>query len=560
MKFIDFKYERPNFQELEKNLRILLRDFNDSQSFKEENNIFIRINRIRNHVSTMVKLCFIRHSMDIDNEFYKNEQNFLDEKLPNYMELESIFYKSILSSRYREELEKTWGSQLFKLADMQSKTFSKNIIEDLVEENKLVTSYSVLIASAKIDFMGKKRNLSQISAFKEDADRNIRKEAHEAYNLFFEKNQTQLDNIYDRLVKTRDRMAKKLGFENFIELGYLRMGRSDYGQEDVQKYRNQVYRDVVPLSIEINKIRKKNLGIDKIRYYDENVNFLSGNPKPRGDYKFVLENARKMYGEISKETQVFFDFMLNNSLMDLLSRRGKMAGGYCDYLEDYRSPFIFANFNGTRGDIDVLTHEIGHAFQTYMSRDLEILDYSFPTSEAAEIHSMTMEFIAYPWMELFFAEDSNKYRFSHLTSAINFIPYGVLVDEFQHRVYEKPNMSSRDRKEIWRELERKYLPERDYEGSEFLDKGGFWYRQAHIFEAPFYYIDYTLAQVIAFEFFNKLRENRSLAWKDYLRICQLGGSKSFLGILEAGNLENPFIDGNIRKIINPIKTYLKSIS
>ena len=222
-------------------------------------------------------------------------------------------------------------------------------------------------------------------------------------------------------------------------------------------------------------------------------------------------------------------------------------------------PFIFSNFNGTSGDIDVLTHEAGHAFQVYCSKDYQIPEYHWPTYEACEIHSMSMEFFTWPWMELFFKEDTAKYRFTHLSEALLFIPYGVTVDEFQHFVYAHPEASPQDRKAAWREIEKKYLPHRDYEDNDYLERGGYWHQQGHIFGDPFYYIDYTLAQICAFQFWKRSRENRETAWADYLRLCQAGGSQSFLELVGLANLISPFEDGCIASVVKVIEDWLDGV-
>ena len=263
-----------------------------------------------------------------------------------------------------------------------------------------------------------------------------------------------------------------------------------------------------------------------------------------------------MYEDLSKETGEFFKFMQENHLMDLVAKKGKAGGGYCTFIEDYKAPFIFSNFNGTSGDIDVLTHEAGHAFQVYSSRHFEIPEYYWPTYEACEIHSMSMEFFTWPWMDLFFKEDTDKYKFSHLSDALLFLPYGVSVDEFQHWVYENPEATPKERKLQWREIEKKYLPHKDYEGNDYLENGGFWQRQGHIYNSPFYYIDYTLAQICAFQFWKRSRENQEEAWADYVKLCKLGGSMSFTKLVEAANLISPFEDGCVESVVGEIETWL----
>ena len=469
------------------------------------------------------------------------------------------FYQALVGSKYKEQLEKNWGKQLFRLANLTLKTFKDEIIPDLQQENKLTSAYNKLIASAKIPFDGKDRNLAGMLPFMQSKERTTRKEAWEAYTHFFVEHEKKIDEIYDGLVKVRHRIAKKLGFENFIELGYSRLQRSDYDVQMVASYRKQVLETLVPFANELKERQRKRLNLDKLYYYDESLKFLSGNPTPKGNPDWIVENGKKMYSELSPETKEFFEFMIEHELLDLLSKDGKVSGGYCTYIPNHKAPFIFSNFNGTAGDVDVLTHEAGHAFQVYSSREMEIPEYNFPTLEACEIHSMSMEFITHPWMELFFKEDTEKYKFYHISEALLFIPYGVTVDEFQHWVYENPEATPEERKKAWREIEEKYLPFKDYEDNDFLNKGGFWFKQGHIFKTPFYYIDYTLAQVCAFQFFIKSMKDHKKAWNDYFTLCKAGGSQSFLELVKLAGLKNPFDKGTVGSVVEPLKELLNTI-
>jgi len=559
IRFSDYKYERPDIEKISKEFDNLLEKFENAKDVETQNEVIRQINKLRNTIDTMGTLVNIRHSINTEDEFYKKEQDFIDENEPNFQNLVFKYYKVLVNSRFRKELEGKWGSQVFNLAELQLKSFSEEIIDDLVNENRLTTEYDNLIASAKIEFEGETRNLSQMFPFIESKDRDVRKKAYEAYTNFFEENESEFDRIYDELVKVRDKMAKKLGYKNYVQFGYDRLGRTDYDSKMVANYRKQVYESLVPVVVELMDRQRKRLGLDELRYYDEPLWYLTGNATPKGSPEWILDNGKKMYKELSKETDQFFKFMVERELLDLVSKRGKMSGGYCTIIPDYNSPFIFSNFNGTSGDVGVLTHEAGHAFQSFMSMDYELPEYKFPTYEACEIHSMSMEFITWPWMELFFEDDVEKYKFSHLSDAINFIPYGTTVDEFQHFIYENPEATPEMRKSKWREIEKKYLPFRDYEDNDFLNRGGYWFKQGHIFQTPFYYIDYTLAQVCAFQFWIKDRENHEKAWEDYMRLCKAGGSLPFLELVKLGNLENPFVDGTISKVVKPLKEYLDSV-
>lgn len=559
MVFKDYQYIRPNMEELQSQLEALFEGFEGAESLQQQNSIMEDINRLCNEFESMESIVYIRHTCDTRDELYEGENDYIDEAKPIFEGLKSRYYRLLVNSKFRSELEALWGSQLFTLADLTLKTFKPEIVEDLQKENKLASQYTKLRASAKIQFKGEERNLSQMEPFTQSMNRDERREAQEAIIEFYKQNEEGFDEIYDDLVKIRHQIAQKLGYENYVQLGYDRLNRSDYGPAMVGNYRRQVLEDIVPVATKLRARQQQRLGLQQLMHYDEPLEFLTGNATPKGEPDWIIANGRKMYEEMSQETNEFFDFMLQHQLLDLVAKAGKAGGGYCTYISKYQSPFIFSNFNGTSGDVDVLTHEAGHAFQVYCSRGFGVPEYTWPTYEACEIHSMSMEFIAWPWMNLFFKEDEEKHKFSHLSGALLFIPYGVLVDEFQHWVYENPEVTPKERRAKWRELERKYLPHRDYGDDDFLNGGGYWFRQGHIFKDPFYYIDYTLAQVCAFQFWVKSRENRSAAWEDYLKLCRAGGSKSFLGLVELAGLKNPFEDGCIRKVIPHIEEWLDTI-
>jgi len=559
MKFTEMQYNRPDMKELEIKFTELLTRFKTSSILDDANSIMVKINDLRADIESMAELVSIRHTIDTTDSFYEEEQDFIDENMPIYQGLIAKYYGVLIHSKLRPELEEKWGTQLFNMATLNIKTFSPKIIEDLQLENKLSSEYTKLIASAKIMFQGEERTLSQLTPFRLSTDRNMRKNANEAKYDFFSKNETKLDGIYDGLVKVRTKIAKKLGYKNFVQLGYDRMLRSDYNAEMVANYRKQVKEVIVPIATKLRERQCKRLDLDHLYYYDEGISFKSGNAKPHGNPQWIVNNGKKMYEELSVETGEFFNFMIQNELMNLESKKGKAGGGYCTFIANYKSPFIFSNFNGTSGDVDVLTHEAGHAFQAYCSRNYAVPEYYFPTNEAAEIHSMSMEFLTWPWMNLFFEEEELKYKFNHLSESLLFLPYGVTVDEFQHFVYNNPEASPAERKTAWRDIEKKYLPHRDYAGNDYLERGGFWYQQGHIFGSPFYYIDYTLAQFCAFQFFKKANDNREDAMANYMNLCSAGGSKSFLGLIQLANLKSPFEDGCIESAIGDVENWLDGV-
>ena len=556
-KFSQMKFKKPDLKKIERDCDAIINEFTSAETFEDQNKALKKMFKYSQHLYTNFSIAYVKYTCDTQDPQNVANQELIDEISPLIGVFSNRFNKALVSSKFRPELEAKWGKHLFNMVECQLETFDEKIVPELQEINKLSSEYTKLMAAAKIEFRGETYNLSQMGKFSTSPDRKTRKEAAIASSKFFEDNFDKIGEIYDKLVKTRHAMALKLGYENFIELGYKSLTRTDYNADDVKGYREQIYTDLVPLTNKLFKEQAKRLKIRNPQAYDYNIMFLSGNATPKGDRDYLVDKASKMYAELSPETDAFFTFMKENELLDLETRQGKAGGGYMTYFPDYKAPFIFSNFNGTSGDVDVLTHEVGHAFQGYMSRYISCPDYHMPTAEACEIHSMSMEFIAHPWMEYFFNEEADKYRYSHTVDALTFIPYGVAVDEFQHFVYENPEITHEERCAKWREIEKKYLPHKKYDHTPVLERGGYWMRQGHIFGTPFYYIDYTLAQVVAFQFFNEARRDHGKAWRKYVKLCKMGGKYPFTELLKRANLKNPFVAGTVKNTVKPLKRYLK---
>ena len=558
MKFVDFEYKRLDFEEMKEKYEKYIDELSKINDPKKFMDVFNEINEYRGHIQSMQTICSIRHTINTADEFYDKENEYWDNTMPLLQQYEVALAKLLLDCPFKNELD--IPETFYKLSENSLKAFSPEIIEDLQEENKLATEYGKLKSSAKIEFDGEIYNLASIAPKMLDADREVRRRATIAGNHFYEENEAKFDEIYDKLVKVRDRIAKKLGYKNFTPLGYIRMNRLDYDEKMVENYRRQVVEDIVPITVELRKRQAKRIGVDELKAWDDAYKFKTGNPTPKGGIDELVNAALKMYTEMSPETADFFKMMVNQELFDLPTRPNKEMGGYTTGIYDYKVPFIFSNCNGTSGDVDVLTHEAGHAFQAYCTfKNVKVPDLCFPTLESAEINSMSMEFFAHPWTELFFKEDNTKYHYDHIASALTFLPYGCLVDHFQHEVYNHPEMTPAERKATWRRLENMYIPDANYDEIPLLERGGYFYRQGHIFQSPFYYIDYTLAQVCALQFYTRSLNKDPEAWNDYVRICGLGGTKTFTEIVRDANLKVPFEDGCLKEVASKMKEVLNSI-
>jgi len=558
MKFGEITFKKPDINAYEVEFNSLINKFESAADFNSQKKTLIEINNKRDEFDTMQQLAFIKFTGNTQDEALKKQTDYMDKILPISENLNSKYYKSLLNSKYKDQLISKWGNRIFDLANYKLKGFDPSIMKDLAEESRLASEFIKIKGSASIEFEGKKENLAGINKYLSSNDRSLRKKANQARWDFFLEKQEELDELFDQLVKVRHSMATKLGFDNFVKLGYIKMDRVDYDENMVSDFRDSIRKHIVPLATKIRRDQQNRLGLDELEAYDMGYFFKTGNPMPKGSPEEILKQAGRMYSELSDDTDEFFKHLMQHDLIDVINRPGKAIMGYCWYLSSYQHPYIFANFNGTKGDVDVLTHEAGHAFQYYCCRKNEIIEYRSPGSETAEIHSMAMEFLTYPWMESFFKEDTQKYFYFHMSGAVTFLPGGCKGDHFQQIVYENPNMTPDERGEVWNELSKLYEPDVKRLDHPVYNKGRDWHRVGHFFESPFYYIDYVMAQICALQFLEKNKKDSKAAWDDYLRLCKLGGSISYLDLLKQANLKSPFDEATVASVSATIASRLEN--
>lgn len=513
-------------------------------------------------LSTIISLVNYRHTINTLDEKYTKLQDLLDVILPSIQEASQEISHLIYNNKYREDLEKEFGKLYFDQIALSLKTFSSEIVDDLIKENQEQSKYVNLISSAKIEFNGNTYSIPQMGKFTSSMDRDTRLKAFDKVMEFYATHDEEIGQIYSDMIKTRTKIAKKLGYDNFVQLGYDRMSRLDWNPSDAKIYREKILKYIVPLAEKIASNQKDRLGYkDDTRFADYAIFYKTGNPTPKGSPEELIQQARKMYSEMNPIASKYFDFMVDHGCMDLVSKPNKAGGGYMDYLPGLNTALIFSNFNGTSGDVDVLTHEFGHSLQGFLgASETDVPYYRTPGMECAEMHSMSMEYLTYPWMKYFFKEDTDKYLYQHLCDAITFIPYGCIVDAFQTYCYENPNMTHDERKAYWRYLEKEYIPHREYSDNAFLASGGYWERQHHIFENPLYYLDYTIAQVVSLEFFEESLADHKKAFEKYLAFDKLGGKYPFRKLLKEANIRNPFDGDTLKEVAESTIKYLDSFN
>ena len=558
MKFSEMTYTRPDPEAVKATLAGLTERLKAARNYQEAREVFLSQQAESGHILTAATLASVRHSIDTRDAYYDAEETFWNNFFPELRAVQQEWTHAMLASPFRQEFAQEYGDIMFTNAEMELKTFSPAIIPQLQKENELTQAYEKVLATAQIPFEGGVYTLSQLSPFKTDPDDARRLAAWKAEGQWYKDNQPELDRLYDELVKLRDEMGRKLGYEGYTTLGYYRMGRNCYTKDDVEKFRAAVVKYLVPVADSIYRRQAERLGKTyPMSFADNALEFRSGNPRPVGTPDEILAQGMKFYRELSPETEEFFRTMLDGELLDVLSTEGKRSGGYCTGIPDYEVPFIFANFNGTQHDVEVVTHEAGHAFECWLNRKRVPLECIWPSMEACEVHSMSMEFFAWPWAEGFFGPDTRKFLYSHLASALTFIPYGTMVDHFQHEVYAHPEMTPAERHGVWKRLLGVYMPWMRLDGEiPFYSEGEGWQRQHHIYSSPFYYIDYCLAQTVSLEFWAMIQKDLKDAWRHYMAYTEQGGSRTFTELLANAGLESPFDEATLRGVCEKAKAWL----
>lgn len=558
MKVSQLPYERVTIEELKEASSRIVQAIREADSLERVLSAREEYRALRLRYTTNAGLAYMRYSLNTAEPFYSAENDYYDEIAPEVQALQQEYIRAMMESPFRAGLEEKLGALIFRQWDMELKCMSPAIIEDMVEENKISIEYTRLMSGMEFEFRGEKMPRTLLMAHAKSHDRATRKECYEALGRGLQAHAKELDDIYDRLVHVRDRMAKKMGYKNFVELGYYRMGRLAYDEQTISIFRENILRDIVPVVSRLRLENAKKLGIEgDFMLYDNDVVIPGGDPAP-GDKASIFEAARTMYHAMSPETAHFIDMMMENEAFDVDSRQNKWGGGYCTEFPLYKQPFILANFNGTAGDVDVMTHEAGHALNAWFCFDNEPFELEYGM-ETAETHSMSMEFFCWPHMDKFFGEKTRDYQFMHALESLSFLPYGTIVDYFQHIIYENPDMSPAERKEVWKKLEAQYRPWISTQGIPYLEEGTRWQYQMHIYESPFYYIDYVLAQTAAFAFLLASREDYEGAFKRYIQLSKQGGTKLWPELLEEAGIPSPFKPGALADMATQVEALLKGL-
>ena len=560
MKFNEMTYTRPDIDALLARCRELAAKAAAAPDGDALVRLYYEQSEAFAEYNTAANLANIHYTCDTRDAYWKAEQDFFDANGPAVTNASVEISRAFLANPHVDVLTAKFGTTC--VAGMKNAVLGMDdrTVELQQQFNALVSRYQQIYGGALVELDGKQLTIPQLGPYKEDLDPAVRRAAYEAEAGYFDAHRAELDELYGEIVKNLNAQARVMGYHDYSELSYVRMNRIGYGPEEIRKFRDQVANDVVPQLQKVMALRAKRTGIARPTFTDLPIMFKDGNPKPIPGYKARMDAARTMYHELSPETAEFIDFMQDNELFDVESRPGKMSGGYMTSLPSYKAPFIFANWNDTSGDVDVLTHECGHAFEGYVAERAPAIpaDLECPGMESAEIHSMAMEFLTAPWHHLLFGRDTDKYALLHAEDSFVFLAYGCEVDEFQHIMYQNPDLTPDERNAEWLKLEKKYRPWIDFAGLPFYGRGAGWQRQLHIYECPFYYIDYCLSTMAALQFFLLSLTDHKDAWERYLRLVRRAGTASYTELLETAGLKVPFEEGSIKGIAQQMTDWLEN--
>lgn len=474
------------------------------------------------------------------------QDRYLREKVvPVQEEGESRFLRALRDTPHRAAIAAKHGAYFLDRMAAGQQTVDPANSELRVALGELAVQYDKAIAAGEVTVGGEAMTLTRAVGIAQGSDQaSMRREAWVAYRDWFVRHREPLADLYSRMVQLRDRMGRNLGHADFVPLGYAGMSRTDYGPAQAAQFRRAVREHFVPLQRQLIARQARELGCDSLKPWDAGYHPSLGIPLGAVPVEGQLDAAQRVFSRLSPRLARHFEHMRANGLIDLENRKGKRGGAYCTSFPDEGQVAIFCNSTGQASDVRTLTHEMGHAFQAWESQAIELVELQWPTAEAAEIHSMGMEYLSLRHIGEFFAdaEHARRFRKKRWTGAVELVCYICVVDEFQHWVYENPSATPDERDAQWDLIWETYIPGLDFAGIEPY-RTARWYAQLHVFKYPFYYIDYAIAETGARQLAMMDAKDPAAALETYLSLCRVGGTRGVLDILRSAGLRSPFDEG-----------------
>ena len=480
---------------------------------------------------------------------FEHDQQFVKPLLKRYQNLLDNKY---LESPFRMELD----SNVYGLLDAKIKNAQKLFCEENIEleiqEDKLVTEYFEITGGLNGIWDGEEKTITELQSYLQDSNRDTRKKAKTIISEQFLSVEKELQNILNQLIEIRHQKAKNIQLENYRDYMFKKYERFDYSAIDCYELAESIRKYVVPLKDKILLEKKDKLQLDTLRPWD--VSAVTPDQKvlkPIANENDLIEKSTHIFNKLDVEFSALLNRMYKHNCLDLTSRKGKAAGGFCEYLPASQLSYIFMNLNYTQDDIVTFIHEMGHSIHNELIKPLKLRQYIEIPAETAELASMTMELFSLNYWDTFYTDkkDLKQAKINFFKDVISYLPIMLIVDQFQHWLYENPSHTSKERNEKYLQLQKHYQ-------SSVIHIDGYenwiatsWLPVLHIFEVPFYYIEYAIAQLGALQMYKQYKEDPKQALENYKKALSLGSSQSIKEVYEAAGIRFDFSSETIKELM-----------
>ncbi len=494
-------------------------------------------------------LAYIDMTVDTGNPEYETRyMQIVDELVPVKEQRDFALKRKLLASPAVDELGDEYKVYLRNIRS-EVGLFRDENVPLMQEALKLEQEFNKIVGAQEAEFRDQKYTLPQLLPFLEEQDRDTRKEAWLARWNAKLADADALDDLYDRMYEVRQTMAHNAGYANFRDYKFEEMKRFDYTSQECLEFHEAIAKNITPVVARDWEERKAQLGADELKPWDLDVDAEGAPPiKPFETVERLEEGCYTIVSKIDEQLAGYFREMIDERLLDLANRPGKAPGGYMDTLPDTQVPFIFMNAVGSKDDVNTLLHEGGHSFHYYLARKLPLYSYHGTTHEFSEVASMSMELLSRPYMSEFYSEEElGRLLKDQLRDTLKFFPFMAMIDSFQHWVYTADDHSAAARRKKWTELEKRFRPGIDWTGLEQYREIGWQY--PHVFDVPFYYVEYGIAQLAALRIWlNSLQDERG-AIEAYKRALSLGGSRPLPELFDAAGARFGLDDMAVSEIV-----------
>jgi len=506
---------------------------------------------------------YIKMSCNTADEKLAESFNFFVKEIePIVSEYSDVLDKKLINSEFFNKLDAKKYEVAKKKIKRSIELFRKENIDLFSELQQKEREFGTISGAMTVTYNGEEMTLQKTGNFLKDTNRDVRKEVFEFIQERRFQDNEKLDVLLSELIQKRHKVAQNADFDNYRDYMHSALKRFDYTIDDCISFHNSIKSEVLPIINKINLERKAKLGYNVLKPYDTSVDVdLKPALKPFKDGDELIDKAIEVFTKVRPKYGEYLKIMKKNSFLDLNSRKGKSPGGYNYPLYESNIPFIFMNATGNQRDLETMMHEGGHAIHSFLSSNLELVDFKELPSEVAELASMSMELISSEYWNVFYSdnEELKRAKRTHLEGVLSVLPWIATVDKFQHQLYLNPDHNAKDRKEIWNTIAKEF-------GSDVIDWLGYekyysvmWQKQMHIFEVPFYYIEYGIAQLGAVAIWRNFKNNPQKALDNYENALKLGYSVPIPEIYKTAGIEFNFSKEYISELMSFVKLELEKL-